>query len=58
MRVNKKQYQQKVAAIDFADWLMKNCELIKDLETEENALWRFDGEDYTLEQLYNFHKVL
>jgi hypothetical protein len=58
MGLNKKQYQQKVAAIDFADWLMQNCELIQDAKTGKNILWRFEGDDYTLEKLYNIHKVL
>ncbi len=55
---NKQQYQQKVASIDFADWLMQNCELIQDAKTGKNILWRFEGDDYTLEKLYNIHKVL
>lgn len=38
-------------AMDFVSWLMDNCELIKDKETEENVLWRYNAEDYTIEGL-------
>lgn len=41
--------------IKFVYWLMENCELIKDDETEENTLWRFDSEDYSVEGLHEHY---
>lgn len=43
-------------AIDFVFWLMLNCELIKDEETEENVLWRYDSEDYIIDTLLEIFK--
>lgn len=43
-------------AIDFVCWLMDNCELIKDKETEENVLWSYDSEDYSLDGLLTIFK--
>lgn len=37
---------------DFVYWLMDNCELIKDKETDENVLWSYESEDYTLDLLF------
>lgn len=58
MKITKKQFQQKMVAVDFCWWLMENCELIQDSKTGKNALWRFEGDDYTLDALYNIHKAL
>lgn len=43
-------------ALDFVCWLMKNCKLIQDPETEENVLWRYDSEDYILDTLLEIFK--
>lgn len=43
-------------AMDFVSWLMDNCELIKDEETGENVLWRYDSEDYSIEGLLEIFK--
>ena len=40
----------------FIYWLMDNCELIKDKETDENVLWRYDSEDYSVEGLFEIFK--
>ena len=37
---------------DFVYWLMDNCELIKDSETDENELWRYESEDYSVDGLF------
>lgn len=37
---------------DFVYWLMDNCELIKDEETDENELWRYESEDYSVDGLF------
>lgn len=37
-------------AIDFVCWLMDNCKLISTPE-EENVLWNYDSEDYTIDRL-------
>ena len=37
-------------ALDFAEWLMENCEL-----AEDNSLWSYRGEDYTNERLYQIY---
>jgi hypothetical protein len=36
----------------FVHWLMDNCELIKDKETDKNELWRYDSEDYSVDGLF------
>jgi hypothetical protein len=41
---------------EFIHWLMDNCELIKDEETEENVLWRYDSEDYSVDGLFEIYK--
>ena len=42
-------------AIDFVCWLMDNCKLIS-TEEEENVLWRYDSEDYTIDTLLEIFK--
>lgn len=37
--------------LDFADWLMTNCEL-----SEDGTIWSYDSEDYTNERLYKIFK--
>lgn len=49
---------KKITPIRFVYWLMENCELIVDQETEENVLWRFAGEDYTVQCLYNIYEQI
>jgi hypothetical protein len=44
--------EPKQEKIDFVYWLMDNCQLITDSETQENVLWRYDSEDYTVEGLF------
>lgn len=44
--------QQEKFIIEFVYWLMDNCELITDKETEENVLWRYDSEDYSVDGLF------
>jgi hypothetical protein len=39
-------------ATKFVYWLMDNCELIKDKETDKNELWRYDSEDYSVDGLF------
>lgn len=41
---------------EFVYWLMDNCELIKDKETEENELWRYESEDYSVDELFDVYK--
>jgi len=41
---------------EFIYWLMDNCELIKDEKTDENVLWRYDSEDYSVEGLFEVYK--
>lgn len=41
---------------EFIYWLMDKCELIKDEETDENILWRYESEDYTVEGLFEIFK--
>lgn len=36
-------------------WLMDNCELIKDNETGENVLWKFDSEEYSVEGIIDYY---
>lgn len=39
-------------SLDFADWLMENCEL-----SEDKSLWSYNSEDYTNEKLFEiFYK--
>lgn len=38
-------------SINFATWLMENCDL-----SEDCSLWSHYGEDYTLEGLYDVFK--
>ena len=40
----------KERAIEFVNWLMKNCELAKD-----NSLWDYNGEYYSVEKLYRIY---
>lgn len=42
----------KQTAVEFVYWLMDNCELIKDEETDENELWRYESEDYSVDGLF------
>lgn len=44
--------------IEFVHWLMDNCELIKDEETGENELWRYESEDYSVDELFDVYKDL
>ena len=44
---------QRQASLNFADWLMENCELAKD-----NSLWSYEGEDYTNERLYEIFESI
>jgi len=37
---------------EFVYWLMDNCKLIKDEETDENELWRYESEDYSVDGLF------
>lgn len=41
--------------IDFVCWLMDNCKLISTPE-EENVLWNYDSEDYTIDRLLEIFK--
>lgn len=34
-------------AINFVSWLMENCQL-----SDDNSLWSYMGEDYSLEGIY------
>lgn len=40
-------------AIKFASWLMENCQLAND-----NSLWSYKGEDYSLEGIYKVFNQL
>ena len=40
----------------FIYWLMDNCDLIKDKETGENVLWRYESEDYSVDGLFEIYK--
>jgi len=44
---SKKEVDTESDAVLFSYWLMENCEL-----EEDNALWSYDGEDYSNEKLY------
>ena len=41
---------------EFIFWLMDNCQLIQDEKTEENILWRYEGEDYSVDGLFEQFK--
>ena len=43
---------------EFIYWLMDNCELITDSETQKNVLWRYNSEDYTVEGLFEVYRDL
>ena len=42
--------RNKVDSINFTDWLMTNCEL-----SEDQTIWSYDSEDYTLEELHKIY---
>lgn len=44
--------ERDVVALDFADWLMDNCEL-----SEDNTIWSLKSEDYTNEALYEIFTI-
>lgn len=48
---NQAKEMEKQQRKEFVYWLMDNCDLIKDKETDENVLWRYESEDYTVDRL-------
>ena len=42
---------KKKVAVNFTDWLMTNCEL-----SEDQTIWSYDSEEYSLEGIYNVFK--
>ena len=43
---------EKKEALDFADWLMTNCDL-----SEDQTIWSYQGEDYSLEGIYELFTI-